>query len=38
MFGFEPTAEQNMLVEAVRRYAKNDLRAAAHEAANCRPT
>ena len=32
MFGFEPTAEQNMLVEAVRRYAKNDLRAAAHEA------
>ena len=32
MFGFEATAEQKMLVEAVRRYAENDLRAAAHEA------
>jgi alkylation response protein AidB-like acyl-CoA dehydrogenase len=32
MFGFEPTEEQKMLVEAVRRYAENDLRAAAHEA------
>ena len=32
MFGFEPTEEQKMLVEAVHRYAENDLRAAAHEA------
>lgn len=32
MFGFEPTEEQKMLVEAVRRYAENDLRAAAHDA------
>ena len=32
MLGFEPTDEQKMLVEAVHRYAENDLRAAAHEA------
>ena len=32
MFGFEPTVEQKMLIEAVHRYAENDLRAAAHEA------
>ncbi len=32
MYGFEPTDEQKMLVEAVHRYAENDLRAAAHEA------
>ena len=32
MFGFEPTEEQKMLMEAVHRYAENDLRAAAHEA------
>ncbi len=32
MFGFEPTDEQKMLVEAVHRYAENDLRTAAHEA------
>ncbi|MFQ5943487.1 MAG: acyl-CoA dehydrogenase family protein [Anaerolineales bacterium] len=32
MFGFEPTEEQKMLVDAVRRYAENDLRVAAHEA------
>lgn len=32
MFGFEPSEEQKMLVEAVRRYAANDLRPAAHEA------
>ena len=32
MFGFEPTEEQKMLVEAVHRYAENDLRTAAHEA------
>ncbi len=32
MFGFEPTEEQKMLIEAVRRYAENDLRVAAHEA------
>ncbi|HLE03831.1 MAG TPA: acyl-CoA dehydrogenase family protein, partial [Anaerolineales bacterium] len=32
IYGFEPTEEQRMLVEAVRRYAANDLRPAAHEA------
>ena len=32
MYGFEPTEEQRMLMEAVRRYAANDLRPAAHEA------
>ena len=32
MFGFEPTEEQKKLIEAVHRYAENDLRAAAHEA------
>ncbi len=32
MYGFEPTEEQQMLVEAVRRLATNDLRPAAHEA------
>ncbi len=32
MYSFEPSDEQRMLVEAVERYATNDLRAAAHEA------
>jgi alkylation response protein AidB-like acyl-CoA dehydrogenase len=32
MYAFEPTDEQRMLVEAVDRYAKNDLRVAAHDA------
>ena len=32
MYSFEPTEEQQMLVEAVGKFAKNDLRSAAHEA------
>jgi len=32
MYSFEPTEEQQMLVEAVRKYASNDLRTAAREA------
>jgi alkylation response protein AidB-like acyl-CoA dehydrogenase len=32
MYSFEPTEEQQMLVEAVGKYARNDLRTAAHEA------
>jgi len=32
MFSFEPTDEQKMLVDAIGRYAENDLRAQAHEA------
>src|SRR6185295_11847534 len=32
MYSFEPTEEQQMLVEAVGKYALNDLRAVAHEA------
>jgi alkylation response protein AidB-like acyl-CoA dehydrogenase len=32
MYSFEPTEEQQMLVEAVGRYAGNDLRAAGREA------
>jgi len=32
MYSFDPTEEQQMLVEAVGKYASNDLRAAAHEA------
>jgi alkylation response protein AidB-like acyl-CoA dehydrogenase len=32
MYSFEPTEEQQMLVEAVGKYALNDLRAAAREA------
>jgi alkylation response protein AidB-like acyl-CoA dehydrogenase len=32
MFSFEPTEEQKMLIDAVGRYAKSDLRPAAHEA------
>ena len=32
MYSFEPTEEQRMLIEAVERYAANDLRPAAHDA------
>ncbi|HLF75238.1 MAG TPA: acyl-CoA dehydrogenase family protein, partial [Anaerolineales bacterium] len=32
MYSFEPTEEQQMLVEAVGKYAGNDLRVAAREA------
>ena len=32
MYGFTPTDEQKMLIDAVSRYAKSDLRPAAHEA------
>src|SRR5512147_2960576 len=32
MYSFEPTEEQQMLVEAVGKYAANDLRTAAREA------
>jgi alkylation response protein AidB-like acyl-CoA dehydrogenase len=32
MYSFEPSEEQQMLVEAVGRYAVSDLRAAAHDA------
>ena len=32
MFAFEPTDEQKMLIDAVRRYAEKDLRGAAHDA------
>jgi acyl-CoA dehydrogenase len=32
MYGFTPTDEQKMLIDAVARYAKNDLRSAAHDA------
>ena len=32
MYSFEPTEEQQMLVEAVGKYASNDLRAAARDA------
>jgi alkylation response protein AidB-like acyl-CoA dehydrogenase len=32
MFGFQPDEEQQMLVDAVERYALNDLQAQAHEA------
>lgn len=32
MYSFEPTQEQQMLVEAVGKYASNELRTAAHEA------
>lgn len=32
MYSFEPSDEQKMLVDAVNRYAVNDLRPAAHEA------
>ena len=32
MYSFEPTEEQRMLIEAIERYATNDLRVAAHDA------
>jgi acyl-CoA dehydrogenase len=32
MYGFEPTDEQKMLIDAIHRYSSNDLRPAAHEA------
>jgi acyl-CoA dehydrogenase len=32
MYSFEPTEEQRMLIEAIERYARNDLRVAAHDA------
>ncbi len=32
MYSFSPSEEQAMLVDAVRRYAENDVRPAAHEA------
>jgi alkylation response protein AidB-like acyl-CoA dehydrogenase len=32
MYSFEPTEEQRMLMEAVERFAENDLRPAAHDA------
>ncbi|HZD42403.1 MAG TPA: acyl-CoA dehydrogenase family protein [Terriglobales bacterium] len=32
MYSFEPSDEQKMLIDAVRRYASGDLRPAAHEA------
>ena len=32
MYGFTPTDEQSMLLEAISRYAKSDLRPAAHDA------
>jgi acyl-CoA dehydrogenase len=32
MYSFEPTEEQQMLVEAINRYAMNDLRTKAHDA------
>lgn len=32
MYSFEPTEEQQMLVDAVKKYAANDLRPAAHDA------
>ena len=36
MYSFEPNEEQQMLVDAVGRYAANDLRPAAHEAEESR--
>jgi len=32
MYSFEPDEEQQMLLEAVGRYAENDLRPAGHDA------
>jgi alkylation response protein AidB-like acyl-CoA dehydrogenase len=32
MYSFEPTEEQQMLIDVAKRYAENDLRPAAHEA------
>jgi len=35
MYSFDPTEEQQMLIDAVNKYAANDLRTAAHEAEEC---
>lgn len=32
MYSFDPTEEQQMLIDVVRKFAANDLRPAAHEA------
>ncbi|MGW8143188.1 MAG: acyl-CoA dehydrogenase family protein [Anaerolineales bacterium] len=32
MYGFEPSDEQKMLIDAIQRYSNNDLRPSAHEA------
>jgi acyl-CoA dehydrogenase len=32
MYGFEPTEEQQMLIEAIGRYAAHDLQPGAHDA------
>lgn len=36
MYSFDPTEEQQMLIDAVSKYAMNDLRPAAHEAEESR--
>ena len=36
MYSFEPNEEQQMLVDAVGKYANNDLRPAAHDAEESR--
>ncbi|NUQ86838.1 MAG: acyl-CoA dehydrogenase, partial [Anaerolineales bacterium] len=36
MYSFEPNEEQQMLIDAVGKYAANDLRAAAHDAEESR--
>ena len=36
MYSFEPSEEQQMLMDAVGKYAQNDLRAAAHDAEESR--
>lgn len=36
MYSFEPNAEQKMLIDAVGKYAENDLRPAAHDAEESR--
>ena len=36
MYSFDPTEEQQMLIDAVNKYAVNDLRAAAHDAEETR--
>ena len=32
MYGFEPSDEQKMLIDAIQRYSSKDLRPAAHDA------
>src|SRR5690606_34877384 len=36
MYSFEPNEEQQMLIDAVGKYAENDLRPAAHDVVECR--